>query len=79
MVDETKLNEFIGKILGDLGGVFSAPLVRMGDKLGLYKALERAGSDDASGSWRRRRTSRNVTRASGYRTRQRPDISSTTR
>ena len=41
MVDETKLNAFIGKILGDLGGgVFSAPLVRMGDKLGLYKALK---------------------------------------
>jgi hypothetical protein len=39
MVDETKLNQFIGKILGDLGGVFSVPMVRMGDKLGLYKAL----------------------------------------
>jgi SAM-dependent methyltransferase len=43
MVDETKLNAFIGKILGDLGGVFSAPLVRMGDKLGLYKALKEQG------------------------------------
>ena len=43
MVDETKLNQFIGKILGDLGGVFSAPLVRMGDKLGLYKALKERG------------------------------------
>src|SRR6202050_2875110 len=43
MVDETKLNAFIGKILGDLGGVFSAPLVRMGDKLGLYKALKEKG------------------------------------
>src|SRR5580698_11277396 len=43
MVDETKLNTFIGKILGDLGGVFSAPLVRMGDKLGLYKALKESG------------------------------------
>jgi len=41
--DETKLNQFIGKILGDLGGVFSAPLVRMGDKLGLYKALKEQG------------------------------------
>ena len=30
MVDETKLNAFIGKILGDLGGVFSAPLVPHG-------------------------------------------------
>jgi hypothetical protein len=27
MVDETKLNAFIGKILGDLGGAMSAPLV----------------------------------------------------
>jgi hypothetical protein len=43
MVDETKLNTLIGKILGDLGGVFSAPLVRMGDKLGLYKALKEQG------------------------------------
>ena len=43
MVDEAKLNAFIGKILGDLGGAFSAPLVRMGDKLGLYKALNEQG------------------------------------
>jgi hypothetical protein len=43
MVDETKLNQFIGKILGDLGGVFSVPMVRMGDKLGLYKALNEQG------------------------------------
>jgi SAM-dependent methyltransferase len=43
MVDEAKLNTFIGKILGDLGGVFSAPLVRMGDKLGLYQALKEHG------------------------------------
>ena len=43
MVDETKLNEFIGKILGDLGGAFSVPLVRIGDRLGLYKALNEDG------------------------------------
>ncbi len=43
MVDETKLNQFIGKILGDLGGALSVPLVRMGDKLGLYKALNEQG------------------------------------
>ncbi len=43
MVDETKLNAFIGKILGDLGGAFSVPMVRMGDKLGLYKALKEHG------------------------------------
>ena len=43
MVDEAKLNAFIGKILGDLGGAFSVPMVRMGDKLGLYKALKEQG------------------------------------
>jgi hypothetical protein len=26
MVDEAKLNQFIGKILGDLGGAFSVPM-----------------------------------------------------
>ena len=43
MFDEAKLNQFIGKILGDLGGAFSVPMVRMGDKLGLYKALKEQG------------------------------------
>ena len=43
MVDETKLNQFIDKILGDLGAAMSAPLVRMGDKLGLYTALKAQG------------------------------------
>jgi hypothetical protein len=33
MVDEDKLNQLIGKILGDLGGAFSVPMVRMGDRL----------------------------------------------
>jgi Methyltransferase domain len=43
VVDESKLNVFIGKMLGDLGGAFSVPMVRMGDKLGLYKALKEQG------------------------------------
>ena len=43
MVDETKLNQFVSKMLGDLGGALSVPLVRMGDKLGLYKALNEQG------------------------------------
>ena len=29
--------------LGDLGGAFSVPMMRMGDKLGLYKALNQHG------------------------------------
>jgi hypothetical protein len=43
MVDETKLNAFVGKVLGDLGGALSVPMVRMGDKLGLYAALKEQG------------------------------------
>ena len=39
MVDETKLNQFIGQMLGDLGGALSVSLVRIGDRLGFYKAL----------------------------------------
>ncbi len=38
-VDETRLNEFMGKAVGDLGAAMSAALVRIGDRLGLYKAL----------------------------------------
>ena len=52
MVDETTLNQFLGKILGDLGGAFSVPMVRMGDKLGLYKAFNgRAAIGDWRGPW----------------------------
>jgi SAM-dependent methyltransferase len=43
MVDEAKLNAFVGKVLNDLGGAFSVPLVRMGDRLGLYQALKKGG------------------------------------
>jgi hypothetical protein len=43
IVDETKLNQFIGQILGDLGGDFSVSLVRIGDRLGLHKALDANG------------------------------------
>ncbi len=43
-LDNEKLHEFIGKLLGDLGGAFSVPLVRIGEKLGLYYALFEAGT-----------------------------------
>jgi SAM-dependent methyltransferase len=39
VVDEAKLNQFMGQMLGDLGGAASIALVRIGDKLGLYKTL----------------------------------------
>jgi SAM-dependent methyltransferase len=38
-VDETKLKEFMGKVVNDLGATFSTVLVIIGDKLGLYKAM----------------------------------------
>ena len=42
-VDQDRLNAFVGKMLGDLGAAMGAPLVIIGDKLGLYKAMAAAG------------------------------------
>lgn len=42
-LDESRLNTFIGQVLNDLGGAVSIPLVRIGDALGLYAALDRIG------------------------------------
>jgi SAM-dependent methyltransferase len=39
VIDETKLNEFMGRFVGDLGAAMSAALVVIGDRLGLYKAM----------------------------------------
>lgn len=41
-VDENKLNEFLGRAIGDLGAAMSAMLVLIGDELGLYSALAEA-------------------------------------
>jgi len=38
-IDESKLNEFMGKAVMDMGAAMHAVLVRLGDKLGLYKAM----------------------------------------
>ncbi len=42
-VDEGKLQEFMGKALGDMGAALNAALVVLGDELGLYKAMAGAG------------------------------------
>src|SRR5215469_13124344 len=42
-VNPDKLNEFLGKALVDFGATFHAALVRIGDKLGLYKGLAAGG------------------------------------
>jgi SAM-dependent methyltransferase len=38
-LDETRLNEFIGRFVGDLGAAMAAGAVVIGDRLGLYRAL----------------------------------------
>ena len=46
-VNEQKLNAFIGKMLGDLGGAFSVPTTRIGIRLGLFEALSAGGAASA--------------------------------
>ncbi len=47
-IDENKLNDFMGRFVGDLGAVLHAPLIVIGDKLGLYKALAGGGAQTAA-------------------------------
>ena len=47
-VDMEKLHSLLGRAVVDFGATFSAPLVRIGDKLGLYKALAAAGPQTAA-------------------------------
>jgi SAM-dependent methyltransferase len=42
-INESKLNEFMGKALGDMGAAASATMVLIGDKLGLYKTMAKSG------------------------------------
>jgi len=42
-VNEAKLQEFLGKVVGDVGSAMSAALVIIGDKLGLYRAMAASG------------------------------------
>ena len=41
--DQTKLDEFLGKVVTDVGSTMSAILVVLGDRLGLYRAIRQAG------------------------------------
>jgi len=38
-IDQDKLDEFMGRFVGDLGAAMSAALVVIGDRLGLYRAM----------------------------------------
>ena len=42
-VDQNKMMEFVGKVVGDFGAAMSASLAYIGQKLGLYKALAQGG------------------------------------
>jgi 2-polyprenyl-3-methyl-5-hydroxy-6-metoxy-1,4-benzoquinol methylase len=46
-VDEAKLNEFLGKAVGDLGAAMSATLMLVGDRLGLYRELAKGAMTSA--------------------------------
>src|SRR3984885_1862445 len=38
-IDQAKLDQFMGRFVGDLGAAMSAALVVIGDRLGLYRAM----------------------------------------
>src|SRR3954447_4999478 len=38
-IDEARLEEFMGRFVQDMGAGATAPLVLIGDKLGLYRAM----------------------------------------
>ena len=42
-INQDKLNEFLGKAVGDIGAAMSANLVLIGDRLGLYKGMAKMG------------------------------------
>jgi 2-polyprenyl-3-methyl-5-hydroxy-6-metoxy-1,4-benzoquinol methylase len=46
-VDEAKLNEFLGKAVGDLGAAMSSALMLVGDRLGLYRELAKGAVTSA--------------------------------
>jgi 2-polyprenyl-3-methyl-5-hydroxy-6-metoxy-1,4-benzoquinol methylase len=46
--DPDRLQAFVGKMAGDLGAAMSASLVVLGDQLGLYKALAKAGPSSSA-------------------------------
>jgi SAM-dependent methyltransferase len=43
-LDEARLHQFLGRVVGDVGALGSAPLVLIGEQLGLYDAMTRAGA-----------------------------------
>src|SRR6266705_2204111 len=48
IIDENKLNAFLGQLVGELGATVNAGLIVLGDRLGLYKAMAGAGPISSS-------------------------------
>jgi SAM-dependent methyltransferase len=72
-IDESKLNELLGRAIVDFGGAWMAPLVLIGDRLGLYRALAAGGAATSTELAARTRTTErylrewlNAQAASGY-------------
>ena len=42
-INQQKLENFLGRVIGDFGAALSSALVYIGQKLGLYKAMAKAG------------------------------------
>src|SRR6201993_973515 len=42
-IDGAKLEAFMGQAVSDMGAIISAPLMVIGERLGLYKAMAGAG------------------------------------
>ncbi len=43
-LNETKLNDLLGKVVTEMGAAANGPLITIGDKLGLYKTLSESSS-----------------------------------
>jgi len=48
-LDEARLNQFVGRMLGDMGATLNGALVLVGDRLGLYRAMAKLGKTGAGG------------------------------
>ena len=75
-IDDAKLEAFMGQAVTDMGAVISAPLMLIGEKLGLYKAMAGAGPLTSAGA-RRARGRRRALGARVARATRRPAATST--
>ena len=64
-MDETRMMEFVGRAVDDVGALLGGAMVVIGDKLGLYRAMAGAGIADRRPSSPRAPAPRSATSASG--------------